>query len=227
MTSPNHSSNDEEPNPLAIGEEFVQSPNHLPPITSSIDFGELLDPPLQLQQDLKEGCGGQLWPAGMVLAKYLLRLKRDELKDKTILELGAGGGLVGLAVALGIPLTHPLYITDQVPMLSLMRQNIELNDLSTQVKAGILDWGNPMSPDLPSHPDILLAADCVYFEPAFPLLQATMQQLIGPNTICYFCFKKRRRADLNFIKKARKMFVVRSVEDDPDKGVWEREGLFL
>ena len=132
-----------------------------------------------------------------------------------------------LAIALGIPLTHPLYITDQVPMLALMRQNIELNGLSTQVKAGILDWGTPMSPDIPSHPDILLAADCVYFEPTFPLLRATMQQLMGPNTICYFCFKKRRRADRNFMKKARKMFVVRSVEDDPDKGIWEREGLFL
>ena len=112
-------------------------------------------------------------------------------------------------------------------MLALMRQNIELNKLSNIVKAEVLDWGSPISPDLPAQPDILLAADCVYFEPAFPLLLDTMQRLIGPNTICYFCFKKRRRADLNFMKKARKMFVVRDVEDDPDKAVWEREGLFL
>ena len=84
MTSPNHSSDDEEPNPLTIGEEFVQSPNHLAPTTSSIDLDGLLNPPLQLQQDLKEGCGGQLWPAGVVLAKYLLRKESDDLKEKTM-----------------------------------------------------------------------------------------------------------------------------------------------
>ncbi|KAA6410280.1 MAG: S-adenosyl-L-methionine-dependent methyltransferase [Lasallia pustulata] len=226
MTSPNHSSNDEEANPLTVGEEFVQSPNHLAPTTSSIDLDGLLNPPLQLQQDLKEGCGGQLWPAGVVLAKYLLRKKRDDLKEKTILELGAGGGLVGLAIALSIPLTHPLHITDQSPMLPLMRQNILLNDLSPTVQAHILDWSTAIS-TAPPQPDILLAADCVYFEPAFPLLLETMQRLIGPATVCYFCFKKRRRADLGFVRRARKMFVVRGVEDDPDKGVWEREGLFL
>lgn len=84
MTSPNHPSDDDEPNPLTIGEEFIQSPNHLPATTSSIDFDGLLKPPLQLQQDLKQGCGGQSWPAGMVLAKYLLRSKRDTLKEKTM-----------------------------------------------------------------------------------------------------------------------------------------------
>jgi hypothetical protein len=51
--------------------------------------------------------------------------------------------------------------------------------------------------------------------------------LIGDNTVCYFSFKKRRRADLQFVKVARKMFDVREVEDDPDKGIYERESLFL
>lgn len=113
-------------------------------------------------------------------------------------------------------------------MLALMRQNIELNNLSARVQAEILDWGTRVPTEvLPMQPDILLAADCVYFEPAFPLLLETMRQLIGRDTVCYFCFKKRRRADLKFVKKARKMFVVRDVVDDPEKVVWEREGLFL
>ncbi len=75
--------------------------------------------------------------------------------DKHRLELGAGGGLVGLAVALarreaaagaagggdttedGSP---PIYITDQEPMLSLMEHNIVLNGLQRRVKAGVLNW---------------------------------------------------------------------------------------
>jgi predicted nicotinamide N-methyase len=143
------------------------------------------------------------------------------------LELGAGGGLVGLAVAVGCNVTSTLHITDQDEMFELMKKNIALNDLSDRVSASIYDWGQPTPPNLPQHPDIILAADCVYFEPAFPLLQQTLKDIIGPETVCYFCFKRRRRADLTFMKTAGKMFEVREVEDDPDKPVWSKERLFL
>jgi hypothetical protein len=132
-----------------------------------------------------------------------------------------------LAIALGCKTTHPLHLTDQAPMLSLMTQNIALNNLSSKATASIYDWGLPTPPSIPQHPDILLAADCVYFEPAFPLLQQTLQDLIGENTVCYFCFKKRRRADLQFVKVAKKMFCVAEVGDDGDREVYSRESLFL
>jgi hypothetical protein len=132
-----------------------------------------------------------------------------------------------LAVALGCKTDTTLHITDQEPMFDLMKSNITLNNLDSRVTATIYDWGTPQPPQLPVHPDFILAADCVYFEPAFPLLQHTLKDLIGDKTVCYFCYKKRRRADLQFMKVARKMFDVRMVEDDPDKAVYEREGLFL
>lgn len=56
------------------------------------------------------------------------------------LEIGAGSGLVGLAVAKGSVTKTPLWITDQVEMESLMRHNIELNGLQTRVKATVLNW---------------------------------------------------------------------------------------
>lgn len=136
-------------------------------------------------------------------------------------------GLDSLAVALGCKITTTLHITDQVPMYELMKQNIALNDLASKVSATVYDWGEPTPSGLPKHPDIILAADCVYFEPAFPLLQETLKDLIGENTVCYFCFKKRRRADLQFMKVAKKMFNIKVVEDDPDKDVYSRESLFL
>ena len=76
------SDNDSEP--LAISEDLVQSPTHKPPTTTSLDFGGLLPTPLQLHEDLAEGCGGQLWPAGMVLAKYLLQHHKHDLQGKTM-----------------------------------------------------------------------------------------------------------------------------------------------
>jgi len=82
--------------------------------------------------------------------------------------------------------------------------------------------------------DIILAADCVYFEPAFPLLEKTLVDLVKDNTVVFFCFKKRRRADLHFIKSIKKRLNVREVKDDPefskhdaDYEKYSRENLFL
>ncbi|KAF2142450.1 uncharacterized protein K452DRAFT_18939 [Aplosporella prunicola CBS 121167] len=213
-----------------ISEDLVELPQYKAAGDSSLDFDGLLSPPLRLHEDLKGGCGGQLWPAGMVLSKYMLRKHRDGLAGKSIVELGAGGGLVGLAVAIGcngITRENPLWITDQIPMFELMKQNIALNKLDDNVKALVYDWGEERPAELPKHPDVILAADCVYFEPAFPLLQKTMEDLIGENTVCWFCFKKRRRADLHFVKAIKKMFIVEEVNDDPDKEIYSRENLFL
>jgi protein N-lysine methyltransferase METTL21A len=112
-------------------------------------------------------------------------------------------------------------------MFALMQKNIELNNLHSAVAASIYDWGETPPANVPTHPDIVLAADCVYFEPAFPLLQKTLQDLIGENTVCYFCFKKRRRADMHFVKVMKKTFDVKVVEDDPDRATYSRENLFL
>ena len=66
---------------LAFGEDFVKSPEHIPASIKSIDFGGLLEPPLLLHEDLAAGCGGMLWPAGMRMAKYLLKMKKEEIRN--------------------------------------------------------------------------------------------------------------------------------------------------
>ena len=70
---------------LSISEEFVQLPKYKDAGTSSLDFDGLLKTPLRLHEDLSRGCGGQLWPAGIVLTKYLLREEQlAKLRDKTM-----------------------------------------------------------------------------------------------------------------------------------------------
>lgn len=132
-----------------------------------------------------------------------------------------------LAIALGCKPSCTVHITDQSSMLALMQRNTALNGLQDRAKPGVYEWGEPTPPNVPETPDIILAADCVYFEPAFPLLQQTLRDLVGPRTVCYFCFKKRRRADLQFMKVVRREFEVRGVEDDPDGEGYERENVFL
>jgi hypothetical protein len=67
--------------PLTIGEDFTPLPEYKSASTTSINFSVLLEPPLKLHEDLTSGCGGQLWPAGMVLAQQMLRYHRGSLKD--------------------------------------------------------------------------------------------------------------------------------------------------
>jgi len=51
----------------------------------------------------------------------------------------------------------------------------------------------PISDNL-AKPDIVLAADCVYFEPAFPLLHETLLRLTGNGNVeVYMAYKKRRK----------------------------------
>jgi len=69
---------------FAISEDFVESRQHKVAGVSSVDFDGLLQTPLRLHEDLKEGCGGQLWPAGMVLSKYMLRRHKTDLEGRSM-----------------------------------------------------------------------------------------------------------------------------------------------
>ena len=73
----------EEHSLLSISEDLVPSPIPKPSQQVTLAFEGLLDPPLVLQTNETE-CGGKLWPAGMVLAEYLLRNKMAEVEGKTM-----------------------------------------------------------------------------------------------------------------------------------------------
>ena len=49
--------------------------------TTSISLDGLLDPPLVLHEDVRDGCGGRVWEAGTALAKFLIR-NPELLKDE-------------------------------------------------------------------------------------------------------------------------------------------------
>jgi hypothetical protein len=101
---------DDEDDHFAVSTDLVQLPSVKEAGYSTINFDGILMKPLELREDLAKGCGGALWPAGLVLAKYILRRHLEALQDKVMsgcaqflakglttssLEIGAGGGLVG------------------------------------------------------------------------------------------------------------------------------------
>lgn len=70
--------------PLDFGEDLAPLPVYKAAATTALDFSGLLDEPLKLHEDLSSGCGGQLWPAGMVLAKHMLHYHRDKLQTSRV-----------------------------------------------------------------------------------------------------------------------------------------------
>lgn len=68
-------------NPLAVGVDLAPLPEYKSAATGGFDFAGLLAKPLRLHEDLTSGCGGQTWPAGMVLAKHMLRYHQKNLRE--------------------------------------------------------------------------------------------------------------------------------------------------
>ena len=145
---------------------------------------------------------------------------------------------------LGSGLSPAIMITDLPVLLPLQQKNIEINQLpSTSIMCCELSWGPslPISlPDLYCTPEVVLAADCVYFEPAFPMLMETLSNLLEAGSrqsdgeievarmdpVCYFCMKKRRKADMRFITTLKKKFTVHEI-DARQEIAEEGGGIFL
>lgn len=108
-----------------------------------------------------------------------------------------------------------------------MQQNVTLNGLQSCVSVRELNWGETLPSDIPP-PELILAADCVCFEPAFPLLVQTLSEMaVGGSTEILFCYKKRRKADKRFFTMLKKKFSWEEVEDDPNREVYNREAISL
>jgi predicted nicotinamide N-methyase len=82
-----------------------------------------------------------------------------------VLELGSGTGLVGIAAALLEP-SADVWVTDQEVLLDLMQVNAELNVPGGNLHVAELNWGEEIS-TVPTDVDVVLAADCVYFEVSY------------------------------------------------------------
>jgi hypothetical protein len=129
-----------------------------------------------------------------------------------------------------------------------MERNILLNRLQSNVMAAELDWCVGLvtlsfflksyllaftralfqliivrAKPLPEHlqpPDIVLAADCIYLEAAFPLLISTLVALVPPPPgrapEVLLSYKKRRKADKRFFALLKTYFTWSSLVRDSD-----------
>ncbi|KAL7550423.1 hypothetical protein ACHAWF_013663 [Thalassiosira exigua] len=131
------------------------------------------------------GTGLNVWDGSLLLARYLEK-KPDIVRNKMVLELGSGCGLVGIAS--GILGARRVVMTDLSYALPLMKENVQGNRSSVAHSCGAIDckecdWFHPPpivklfhSANEEVRPDVILVADCVWLSHLVPALLDTLQK---------------------------------------------------
>ncbi|TSK17805.1 Protein-lysine methyltransferase METTL21C [Bagarius yarrelli] len=149
--------------------------------------------------------GAMIWPAAVALCKFLETTEgrqQIDLLDKTVLEIGAGTGLLSIVITL----------LDLPEILSNLRYNLNRNTRlmrrhEPQVKE--LSWGYEVEKTFPRslhHYEYVLAADVVYHHSFLNELLATMQHFCRPGTTVILANKIRYPSDLTFLENFENIF---------------------
>ncbi|KAF2860129.1 hypothetical protein K470DRAFT_264772 [Piedraia hortae CBS 480.64] len=143
------------------------------------------------------------WGSSQVLANTLHRLHVDNAK--TILELGAGTGIVGMTAA-AVWHSKNVILTDLEPILPNIAASIKLNEQTLAehggaVEFGLLDWYDPSTLILGASQNkvslldvgVILAADTVYSEEHPQLLVNVVSQRLQKSSAARFvmCYPLR------------------------------------
>ncbi|POO02533.1 Lysine methyltransferase [Trema orientale] len=201
-----------------------------------------VDAALVIRQLPSEGLSFQLWPAATTLVTLLDDHRRDPSKSPlspilsassdgpdrvplSILELGSGTGLVGIAAA--VTLGAIVTVTDLPHVIPNLQFNVDANSAALTANGGTvtvapLRWGEAGDVELIGREfDVILASDVVYHDHLYePLLQTLYLLLGGRETTSFVMAHLRRwKKDSAFFKKAKKAFNVEVLyEDSPSEG---------
>ncbi|XP_022184815.1 calmodulin-lysine N-methyltransferase isoform X2 [Nilaparvata lugens] len=164
-----------------------------------------------------------VWPSEEVLAYYVL-CNRDFFQGKMVLELG--GGMTCLAGLLIAKFTHASFVrlTDgNTASVENVARIVKRNDLhdSPRVDCCTLQWGNK---PLASQPlfDVVLAADCLFFDDARKDLVATMRAAIKADGEALVTAPRRGSTLNKFIVEAEQSGFVCTILHYYNHQVWQR-----
>nr|XP_033806223.1 protein-lysine methyltransferase METTL21C isoform X1 [Geotrypetes seraphini] len=165
--------------------------------------------PITIQESIGD-YGATVWPAATALCQYLEDNQKEfELRDRKVLEIGAGTGLVSIVASiLGAYVTA----TDQPHILGNLRFNLSRNTQGRSIHqpdVRELVWGENLEQNFPQAScfyDYILAADVVYHHAFLDQLLTTMKYLCHPGTVLLWANKFRFRTDVEFFEKFRHMF---------------------
>ncbi|NXV97167.1 MT21A methyltransferase, partial [Calonectris borealis] len=188
---------------------------------------------IRLKQDWRRlGVAAVVWDAAVVLCAYL-EMGGIDVRDRSVIELGAGTGLLGIvATLLGkgfflfIILLYRLgarvTITDRAAALEFLESNVQANlpsELRPRAVVKELTWGKDLGNFPPGAFDFILGADIVYLEETFAELLQTLEHLCSEQTVILLSCRIRYERDHKFLKMLRGRFSVYEVHYDSSKDV--------
>ncbi|KAI8337482.1 putative methyltransferase-domain-containing protein [Chlamydoabsidia padenii] len=166
---------------------------------------------LSLRQDIDNlGLAGKIWQSAYTLQSYFspdnglvldppnpippayysnnneeqTNQNQQDEKTYTILELGAGTGYCGIALANMLGPRCQVYITDLEPVIPLIEENVAAHHIQggAQVFCERLHWGNKQDcqrllDKVGGRFDLVVISDCVYFTELFDILMDTLLDL--------------------------------------------------
>lgn len=121
----------------------------------------------------------ELWPSAIRLAELILE-GSIKLEGRSVIEIGCGSGLAGLAA--GLAGTESVLLTDYLPDALEFARNMWNLNLKRPAMTALLDWRDPVV-DAPY--DVILAADVAYEERNFQPLIDTFNKILAPNGVIY------------------------------------------
>ncbi|KAF9434125.1 hypothetical protein BGZ76_008527 [Entomortierella beljakovae] len=137
--------------------------------------------------------------------------EKTEPRKRVCLELGAGTGLVGIAVAATFPELSVLS-TDLTEALQLMQENVDANRAylpNDNMKVGFLDWAEE---DRKVEPvELLLLADVVYNDLSHEILLQTILDYSDEKTKILLGYKFRHDSEQKFFDRAKLFFDIVNV----------------
>lgn len=195
---------------------------------------------LCMNADILNNVGLCAWPAGFLLAEWLLA-HPDTVRDRRCVELGSGVGLTAAVVAALSPAT--LLATDyNDDVLRLLRANLELNgfavgdDLRARFRVAEWDWvalAHSRSKTAAPTFDLVLAADVIYAPELVRPLAAVLAWLLeaSPRASVLVCNAERNPETLAafFLACEAERLAVEPLElaRIPQRFFYERSGLRL
>ncbi|XP_068435845.1 uncharacterized protein [Clinocottus analis] len=160
----------------------------------------------------------------LALCHYLVTHQQQlSLLDKTVLEIGAGTGLMSVVAAfLGASVTA----TDLPEVVGKLRSNVMRNTRhrckhTPQVAA--LSWGQDLESTFPTSVhryDYVLAADVVYHHDFLDELLLTMKYFCKPGTTLIWANKVRFVTDLTFTENFKKAFHTSLLTEDGEMKIF-------
>ncbi|KAF1506105.1 Protein N-lysine methyltransferase METTL21A, partial [Megadyptes antipodes antipodes] len=181
---------------------------------------------IRLKQDWRRlGVAAVVWDAAVVLCAYL-EMGGIDLRDRSVIELGAGTGLLGIVATLLDVLLYRLgahvTITDRAAALEFLESNVQANlpsELRPRAVVKELTWGKDLGNFPPGAFDFILGADIVYLEETFAELLQTLEYLCSEQTVILLSCRIRYERDHKFLKMLRGRFSVYEVHYDSSKDV--------